>query len=191
MDYIIVMATNHIATEYIFFAFILAGLTTIYCRRQGKKSTIQSLALFLLVMYVFLVFASTVLSRTSGDSYDFEWLPFWSYLEIWKGSEELFWEDVFNVLMLLPIGVLLPIAIGPAAVRKKGRKHIFFKVVCVGFATSLIIEVLQLILKRGKCEFDDLFHNTLGVVIGYGMFVLFDIVYERVKRKEGKQSRLI
>ena len=34
------------------------------------------------------------------------------------------------------------------------------------------LEVFQLITKRGYFEIDDLIHNTLGVVIGYGLYRL-------------------
>jgi glycopeptide antibiotics resistance protein len=73
--------------------------------------------------------------------------------------------------MLLPIGVLLPIVLEP--VWKAGRKHIFGRVVLAGFFTSLSIELLQLVMKRGLFEFDDMFHNTLGVVIGYWIYQKF------------------
>ena len=39
---------------------------------------------------------------------------------------------------------------------------------------SLCVELLQLVLKRGLCEFDDVFHNVLGSMVGYltvSMFV--------------------
>ena len=39
----------------------------------------------------------------------------------------------------------------------------------MGFIFSSVIELSQLALKRGLCEFDDVFHNTLGCVIGYGV----------------------
>ena len=44
--------------------------------------------------------------------------------------------------------------------------------VVVGLFMSSAIEVTQLILHRGLFEFDDIFHNTLGTVIGIGVFVL-------------------
>lgn len=39
-----------------------------------------------------------------------------------------------------------------------------------GFSFSVCIEFLQLVWKRGTCEFDDIFHNTLGCMIGYGIY---------------------
>jgi glycopeptide antibiotics resistance protein len=104
-------------------------------------------------------------------------------------GESLFWEDIFNVFMLLPIGVLLPIVNGEN--RKKSlesnksveeggaaesdaeesdvensSKTGPGRIILIGFLISLTIEILQLVTKRGLFEFDDIFHNTLGVAIG-------------------------
>ena len=45
-------------------------------------------------------------------------------------------------------------------------------VTAAAFAVSLTIELTQLITKRGLFEFDDMFHNTLGAIIGYGVYQL-------------------
>ncbi|WP_183772113.1 VanZ family protein [Catenibacillus scindens] len=42
----------------------------------------------------------------------------------------------------------------------------------VNFAFSSAIEILQFILKKGLFEFDDIFHNTLGGIIGWAVVVL-------------------
>lgn len=41
-----------------------------------------------------------------------------------------------------------------------------------GFALSSVIEVIQFVFHRGLFEFDDIFHNTIGTVIGIGIYVL-------------------
>jgi glycopeptide antibiotics resistance protein len=170
MDYIASSANPQIAPVYFPIAAIIAFLTAIltrYYNHKKKMSLTQSIALILLTTYIFLVFASTVFSRTPTDYYSYELLPFWSYRRIWQGSQGLFWEDVLNVIMLLPLGVLVPIVMKPAN-RKDSR--VFRRVVLIGFFTSVTIELLQLILKRGLFEFDDMFHNTLGVAIGYWIY---------------------
>jgi glycopeptide antibiotics resistance protein len=201
MDYIISSADPRINPVYFVIAAIVAVLTAVisayYCKR-GKFTTAQSIALTLLTTYIFLVFASTVFSRTPTEDYSYELMPFWSYREIVKGAREshghvwgesLFWEDIFNVFMLLPIGVLLPIVNGEN--RKKSlesnksveeggaaesdaeesdvensSKTGPGRIILIGFLISLTIEILQLVTKRGLFEFDDIFHNTLGVAIG-------------------------
>jgi glycopeptide antibiotics resistance protein len=149
-------------------AFVVWGIVWV-CRRYGKLAEIRPAAMVLLSVYVFLVFASTVFSRKVKADYAYEFVPFWSYRRIMAGSRSLFWEDVFNVIMLIPVGFLLP------ACKKNGAKSgIGIRgIMLITFLISLTIEMLQLVLKRGLFEFDDMFHNTLGGVIGYGIYVPF------------------
>lgn len=168
MDYIFSSANPRIESIYFVIAVILAllaGAVTDYYRRQGRMTKAQSIAVVLLTAYILLVFASTVFSRTSNEYYRYELIPFWSYGEILNGSESLLWEDVLNVIMLLPMGILLPIVMEDDVANKEFRR-----VILIGFLTSLTIEFLQLVMKRGLFEFDDMFHNTLGVAIGHWLY---------------------
>lgn len=45
------------------------------------------------------------------------------------------------------------------------------------------IEILQLITARGLCEFDDVFHNMIGAVIGVGIVM----VLNRMRAKSNKR----
>ena len=74
-------------------------------------------------------------------------------------------QILYNVLVFIPWGILLP-----ALVQVK-RKFRFVVLGTVGI--SLAIEVTQLVFKLGLFEFDDVIHNTLGAVIGYGVWLIF------------------
>jgi glycopeptide antibiotics resistance protein len=158
-------------------ALITASITRHY-QRQNQITKNQAIALILLTTYIFLVFASTVFSRTTRGSYHYELIPFWSYRKIWQGSKDLLWEDIFNGFMLLPVGVLMPMILKD----NRGAKA-FRRVLLIGFLTSLTIELLQLVMKRGLFEFDDMFHNTIGVAIGYGIW--WKITLKFNQRKQG------
>jgi glycopeptide antibiotics resistance protein len=176
-----------------FIAIVTTVIATLLCR-HGKVSKKQAVALPLLIIYIFLVFASTVFSRTPMGGYCYELVPFWSYREIVRTAGDsgvpfwridLFWEDILNVFMLMPEGVLLSVVLNtdkcndkhqsqPFEINKYTRATgRFCQVALLGFLTSLSIELLQLVLKRGLFEFDDMFHNTLGVIIGYGIWWIF------------------
>ena len=64
-----------------------------------------------------------------------------------------------NVIMFLPIGVLA------------GRIW-RWRGLWVAAGLSAAIEILQLITARGLCEFDDVFHNMIGAVIGIGIVMI-------------------
>lgn len=189
MEYIYLSANPRIEPVYFVIAGIialLAGVITEYYRRQGRMSKVQSIVVVFLTAYIFLVFASTVFSRTSISEYSYELIPFWSYWKIWKGSKYLFWEDVFNVIMLLPVGILVPVVIKDCG--KGKRSCVFRRVLLIGFLTSLTIELLQLLLKRGLFEFDDMFHNTIGAAIGYWIYRKCYVIAIQHFDKRGKHE---
>lgn len=75
----------------------------------------------------------------------------------------IIWNIVGNMAMLVPCGIMLPL------VYKKLNS--FWKVVAVGAAISLCIELLQLPFPSRASDVDDLILNTLGVAVGYGIYV--------------------
>lgn len=106
---------------------------------------------------MFLILSTPVLARPVHTDYQYMLLPFWSYGEILEGRTDLLIENIANVIMLAPVGFLLPIV-----VRLDGKKTLL-----IGFLFSLSIELLQLLLKRGLFEFDDMIHNIVGCLLGY------------------------
>ena len=64
-----------------------------------------------------------------------------------------------NVIMFVPVGVLA------------GRIW-RWKGLWVAAGLSVGIEILQLVTSRGLCEFDDVFHNMVGAIIGVGIIIL-------------------
>ena len=75
-------------------------------------------------------------------------------------------EILANVVMFIPIGVLA---------------GFLWKWKGLWFAAglSVVIEVFQLASQRGLCEFDDVFHNMIGAVIGIGLVALIRTVMKR------------
>ncbi len=47
------------------------------------------------------------------------------------------------------------------------------KVILLGLGSSLAIETTQLITHLGWFDTSDLMHNTLGTVLGYGLYKAF------------------
>jgi hypothetical protein len=107
---------------------------------------------FLFGAYIAAVLWITLFSRI-GEGYRGFLLPFYSYVEILKGEWRPLLENIGNVILFIPLGVVLGV------VKKWDVKR-------AGFFTSLFIEVLQLTFALGTFECDDLIHNTFGAVIG-------------------------
>jgi glycopeptide antibiotics resistance protein len=69
-----------------------------------------------------------------------------------------------NLLLLAPLGVFLPV-LSPSYRR-------WWATVGTGFLVTLFIELFQFFLAVRVFDVDDLILNTLGVGLGYGLFVL-------------------
>lgn len=69
-----------------------------------------------------------------------------------------------NTLMFLPLGIVWP------GVYRQLNTH--KKVILSGFLTSLGIEILQLPFFDRVSDIDDLILNTLGFLMGYGVYLL-------------------
>lgn len=109
----------------------------------------------LLIEYTLLVICSTVIFRPLQEYTGIDAYPFWSYVTIIEGDYSLLIEKFLNIIMFLPIGLLI------AAVWKN------WKYLIIAVLLSSFIEIMQMLLKRGVCEFDDVFHNSLGALIGF------------------------
>ncbi|WP_394811464.1 VanZ family protein [Bacteroides uniformis] len=124
----------------------------------------------MLVEYCFLILCSTVIYRVATEVYNYELSPFRSYRAIQAGGhDELIEEALMNAALGVPLGFLL-------------SRRLWWKAGLVGFCFSSVIELSQLVFKREQCEFDDVFHNTLGCLIGYGIGVLMMEVINSIRK---------
>lgn len=120
------------------------------------------------VLYLGLVIGITILYRYPFDQGQYNLELFWSYK---KNSRRLYREILLNYLMLFPLGM-----IGSIYVKKRW-------VVLAGLIFSLSIEVMQLLLKRGLFEFDDIVGNMAGVLIGIGVYSVVKSMRRRLNRR--------
>ena len=137
-----------------------------------KLLSIRSSCLLLLASYLMLLLFTTVVFRKSNPEYQCILIPFNSYITIFNNPLSLSpWEVALNFVVFIPVGFL-----AGGIAKNKG-----LVLAClIGFSTSLIIECLQLFLKRGVFEVDDLIHNTVGCLIGYGLYRSFVKTFVRL-----------
>lgn len=69
-----------------------------------------------------------------------------------------------NVFAFSPLGIFLPL------LSCKLRR--WWKITGVSFVVTLCIECTQLVTRLGVFDVDDLFMNTIGGMLGYGMYCL-------------------
>ncbi len=131
-------------------------LIGVVCFRKIKMR--QALAVLLLVVYLGIVFGSTVFTRMPTVR-QYELLPFWSWREVLQSNDKmLLQENLLNCLLLVPMGMLLPIIMN----HRVRLAHALL----AGVMVSVAIELCQLIFMRGLFEWDDMIHNGLGCMLG-------------------------
>ncbi|MDU5333468.1 VanZ family protein [Enterococcus sp.] len=78
--------------------------------------------------------------------------------------------NILNIIMFAPLGFLLPL------IWKQCRK--LSSTVLLGFQFSLMIELLQLFNRRAT-DIDDLLMNTLGALIGFLIWLLYQKLFRK------------
>lgn len=146
---------------------IYEGLLSVLCLGTvaiivcyGLKRSLKWIVGLLLVEYIFLIFCSTVIYRKGYEGAGYELSPFWSYTAIQEGREDLLAENIMNVVVFIPVGLLLGIAF---------KQMTWWKALLIGCSISITIEALQFCFMKGFSEVDDVMHNTVGCLIGWFM----------------------
>lgn len=141
------------------FAALLLGTWNDRKRRKGKR-TFSVAAVTCFLMYAAIILCITFLSRESGSGQKVDLQLF----STWGINDRNNAYVIENILLFIPFGFISPCAF------KVFRKPHFC--LFAGFFSSLSIELLQLLTRRGFFQIDDIITNTLGMMIGYILFVI-------------------
>ena len=143
---------------------VYEGLLSVFCigvvlfvAFKGIRTGLKWSSVLLLIEYIFLIFCSTVIFRTTGETRQYDFHPFWSY-----NRPELLIENIMNVVVFIPVGVLLGFMF-----QGSRFKMTWWKALLIGCSISVTIEALQFWFMKGFSELDDVMHNTLGCILGY------------------------
>ena len=93
------------------------------------------------------------------------------YLFDYPTMKEALVNVIGNTLMFLPLGIVWPAVFRQLDTHKKA--------IAAGFGTSLLIEILQLPFYARLSDIDDLILNTLGYLMGYGIYLLVKKIRSR------------
>ena len=113
----------------------------------------RNLRLILLVCYCVFIAYMTILTR-EHTAYRINLELFWSYKQFLVSSGRRL-EVLNNVLLFVPFAALL-FSLWPR----------FWRVCTVTILVSILIEVVQLVLRAGVCQLDDVLNNGLGGLLG-------------------------
>jgi glycopeptide antibiotics resistance protein len=127
---------------------------------------------FLFILYLFFLFYflffSEKMGRLTGEQYRYNLVPFREIRRFIKYREIVGWKAFFvniigNIIAFVPFGMLVP--------RLSGRMKHWYLVTLLALEFSFAVEVVQLVLKLGCFDVDDLILNTVGGLIGYVIYV--------------------
>ena len=114
----------------------------------------------LLIEYLFLLVSVTFVFRTTLSNRSVHLAPMWIYSQLVTELRMMAIRDIItNLLLFLPVGALLA-GINPSLK--------WYQVLLIALACSLTIEVLQYTFLRGVAQTDDLLHNTVSCLLGWG-----------------------
>lgn len=165
---------------------VVIAIIVIAMVKQNRIKIYQAVSILLAVAFVAIVFGSTVFTRPVGARvYQLE--VFWSWKEIFgiqplgrigsTGGDFLIVENLLNMILLMPFGVLLPFVMG--------RRLHWWQGLLAGLIVSTTVELSQLIFCRGLFEFDDMIHNSIGCMVGC---ICGSLLFGAIMRKESHRK---
>lgn len=165
---------------FILFAIIVLLILYVFIKGKVKGEKLIYIALFVIYL-IFLInitiFPITVIktndTRNIFDNYFkqkayYQFIPFKTILNV--GNYNFFRQVICNILLFMPLSFFIKIIF---------NKLSAIKIILIGIFSSLIIELLQLLINlitnfpSYVCDIDDLILNSIGVVIGYMISLLF------------------
>ena len=178
---------------------VYEGLLSIFCiglvvfiAWKGFKTGLRYSATLLLIEYIFLLFCSTVIFRTTGATRQYDFHPFWSY-----DRPDLLIENIMNVIVFIPVGMMLGsllrvkgswakygswFKVNGSSTGEATKSMTWLIVLLIGCSISVTIEALQFCFMRGFSEVDDVMHNTVGCIVGYILVKGSRLITQGLKR---------
>ena len=160
----------------IIFLMCVANVVTRYiAERKGKPALFRITRDLMMIIYIGGVIYYTFINgrHTGIQNVILEFKP-----RFYKAimNHQYTWgthASFMNLCLFIPLGYLLP----QFGEFKFFRNIRWWQITIIGFITTLIIEVSQLLLQRGTFELDDLIRNTMGTVVGFAIFKCVDIAF--------------
>ena len=153
----------------------ISAFTYITIRRMSNRELItrkKGILSWVLINYLLVLFFLTIFGRRSWDYYRYNFDIEYSYLYVLTTSDyNMAIQIIVNIGAFAPIGMMAYYLCNKCAFKKS---------VCFGMVVSLLIELLQLLLKRGFFEFDDLMSNIIGTIVGSLLIVIYRFI--RIKK---------
>ena len=152
-------------------AVILAVVWIIFKKKKILVPWKKALVLLLLTGWAVLTVYATLFRIEAGfGAWNLHLFAAWREA-LNKFTLQVWLNVLLNIALFVPLGVLIPLLF-------KCFRRWYLALAC-GFGTSLVIEIIQLVSGRGMFDVDDLFTNTLGTMLGFGIVKAVIVTAER------------
>ena len=128
------------------------------------KGSVFFRKLFLLAFVTSLILFRTLLNRDLWMNPLSKVMGGWCIWETVNGEQKLTTECIEHVIMMVPFSAVVMWTFQKKA--GNGWKNIVWQSGMVAFIFSIVIEVLQLLLRLGTFQLSDIFYNIVGGVVG-------------------------
>lgn len=173
--YYLTQLYNDVPTEmYEGLLSVLCIGATIILVVRGFREGWRMVGKLSLAEYVLLLLCATVLCRPALEEQNYNLRPFWSYFAMQEGRQDIASESIMNVVVFIPVGFFLGMAF---------KTMTWWKVLLLGLCVSISIELMQFLFVRGFAEVDDVIHNTVGCMIGFGLYKFIEFCVKKSSRK--------
>lgn len=139
-----------------------------------RRSRLNEIIGLLLVIWSALIVSSTLLPSW-GQGFHFVFPPHWKLIpeSVIKG-DILGKHELLNMLIFVPVGLAVPFVL-------KGSG--FRVTVLTGFCATFTIEFWQGFSGSRDGNTDDVITNTLGVMVGYLLYLLMKLIFPKFTAK--------
>ena len=176
---LIQLGRGYLLTGFVVAVFIVVMIYMFYGKIYKKDHMItigNIIWIMVFSCYMIVIFSATLLDRSDFFRHQKIMPLFYSYKDAWIQGSVTAWRNIIlNIIAFIPFGFLIP-----AGIKKMQQ---FWKTYLAGFLFTLLIEMIQLITGRGLFEVDDLIYNTLGSIIGYGIFTIIKAIICKVRKR--------
>jgi VanZ family protein len=177
-----------------------------YALQQGKGFSIVEMVIYWLIGVTVMHLGIVIKGRITGNRVDWRYEALWGmillyasfigqitifrrapgtnssvYLDFYLGSisedymdTQQFFYSLLNIMLFVPWGFLLGLVRGKSPAIIRG-----VMVTCYSFLTSLGIESLQYLTKRGHFEINDIVTNTIGGLIGVVLTIIVSAIFNK------------
>lgn len=137
-----------------------------YYKKYQSLKLAKSFVCLILVTYLVVVLKTALFSREPGSRDMVDLIPF----STWGIGDQSHAYVIENIIMFIPFGLLTPVLL-------KRLRDIKWMVSAAAL-TSLLIETVQYITKRGYFQTDDVIMNVLGAVLGFSIWLICRKLYK-------------